>query len=300
MAADEVRAHQSSLAGKAVIITGAGSGLGRAYAIAAAQAGASVVINDIGADACEQTIANITAVGGEAVAVVADVSQPHTGAALTEECLRRFGRIDGLVNNAGILSPGPAIEQTPETVSRMLAVNVAGVINCGTAAMSAMKQHGGGSIVNVVSGAAQGLQGLSLYGATKGAITSLTYGWALEARDFGVRVNAVSPLARTGMAMTTMSDDYTEDAGVAPSRITPAVLYLLGDRSRHLHGQILRFDGSSLALMQPPHLSRRIQRTEWDADTIADLIDGDLVDDIAAVGLIAGLTASSAAQRQEG
>jgi NAD(P)-dependent dehydrogenase (short-subunit alcohol dehydrogenase family) len=142
------------LEGLSVVVTGAGDGLGRAYARAAAAAGAAVVVNDLDEKRVAGVVAGIQATGGRAVALPADVSQPATGERLADAALHAFGRLDGVVNNAGLIAPGPSLGQSADIVERMLSVNVAGVIHGGVAAMRAMRDAGhGGSVVNVASGA---------------------------------------------------------------------------------------------------------------------------------------------------
>lgn len=275
-------AHE--LDGLSVIVTGAAAGLGRAYALAAAAAGAAVVVNDLSDEKASAVADLIRQDGGRAVAAAADVSDPSAGDLLVAAALREFGRLDGLVNNAGLLEPGPSMDQPADVVARMLAVNVAGVIGCGAAAMRAMRDSGrGGSIVNAASGALQGLNGLTLYGTTKAAVMGLTYGWALEGARRGIRCNAIAPLARTAM-----SDRFgTDDAHRGPdaSRVAPAVVYLLSAASAGLTGQVLRFDGRRLGLMAPPQLSHVTTREEWDAAAVAEAIEGVLAPGVAPVGL---------------
>ncbi|MFD4422920.1 SDR family NAD(P)-dependent oxidoreductase [Agromyces sp. NPDC058484] len=272
------------LAGRAVVVTGAGAGLGRAYAVAVAAAGAAVVIDDIDEAGLDETASLIRAAGGKVVAVVADVSAPESAILLVDESLRAFGRIDGLVNNAGLLSPGPSVDQPAATIAQTLAVNVAGAVHCGAAAIRAMRAAGeGGSIVNVASGALQGSEGLTLYGTTKAAILGLTYGWALELEGTGIRCNAIAPLAHTAMSDLTGGDDTRK--GPDPSLVAPAVVYLLSPRSRAVSGQILRFDGRRLGLMAPPQLTHVTERDGWDAAQIAAAIDAELAPGIAPVGL---------------
>ncbi len=274
-----------ALEGLAVVVTGAGGGLGREYALACAEAGALVVVNDVHADAATETARVIQSLGGTAVVEVVSVVDAGAGDRLVEACLSAFGRIDGLVNNAGLLGPGDPCEQDPAEVAQLLETNIAGVIRCGTAAMRAMARAGRGSIVNVVSGAMQGLPNLSLYGGTKGAVMGLTYGWALEMAEFGVRVNAISPLAATGMSDLMDIDDAAK--GGPAHRVAPAVVYLLSGGSAQLNGQILRFDGTRLGLVAPPRAVATIHRDQWDVAAVTDAVAGPLSSWLSPVGLAA-------------
>ena len=262
------------LEGRAVVVTGAGSGLGREYALACGAAGASVLVNDVDDALCRGTAEAIREAGGTAEPRRAPVGAEGVGDELVTACLERFGRLDGLVNNAGVLSPGVARDQPRAQVVRTFEVNVLGVLDCAAAAMRHMVPAGSGSIVNVVSGAIQGLPGLSLYGATKGAVLAATYGWALELAGTGVRVNAVSPLANT-----TMSDqmDVADAFKGGPARgVAPVVVALLSPLTEGLTGQVVRFDGSALGLVAPPQLAVTSPAEGWTAELIAQALTGPL------------------------
>lgn len=272
------------LAGLSVVVTGAGAGLGRAYALAAAAAGAAVVAGDVDGERVSGVVEEIREAGGRAVALASDVARPEAGEELVDAALRAFGGVDGIVNNAGLIAPGASTEQPPEVVERMLAVNVAGVVHGGAAAMRAMRAAGhGGSIVNVASGALQGSDDLTLYGTTKAAVLGLTYGWALEGEASGIRCNAIAPLAHT--AMSDLMGTDAAHRGPDAALIAPAVVYLLGPRSRALTGQVLRFDGRRLGLMAPPQLTHVTSREHWDAASVADAIERELAPGVAPVGL---------------
>lgn len=277
-----------ALEDRAVIVTGAARGLGRAYAIAAAQQGAAVVVADIDAVGAAAVASEIAVSGGYAVSHAASVSAAGTGEALVQLCRDAFGTVDGLINNAGILSPGLATEQDAATIRHTIDTNVTGVINCGTAAMRAMSGRGG-AIVNIVSGALLGSDRLALYGATKAAVLGLTYGWALEGAKIGVRVNALAPLAWTDMSNEMGGDDAGK--GGAADAIAPAAVYLLSDRSAALNGQVLRADGTQLALMAPPAFTHAVPGRDWNLDTIDEALAGRLSVGLAPVGLGAGAPA---------
>lgn len=274
-----------ALEGAAVVVTGAGSGLGRAYAIAAAAAGAEVVVGDLDGDTAAGVADEIRARGRRAESVAGDVGDPATADVLVDTCRSAFGRIDGFVANAGLLRPGAAIDMSPGDVEQMLTTNVAGVIHGAAAAMRVMRSAGGGRIVTVASGALQGMAGLSLYGATKAAVMSLTYTWALEGAAAGIRCNAIAPLAHT--AMSELSSASERFRGGPPELIAPVVVHLLSERSAPLTGQIVRFDGKRLGLMDPPQLTAVTEREQWDAASVAAALTGPLASAIAPVGLLA-------------
>ncbi|MDQ4213660.1 SDR family oxidoreductase [Microbacterium capsulatum] len=284
--AGEAELTAGPLDGAAVAITGSAAGLGRAYALACAEAGAGVVVADLDGTAAEAVAARIRGAGGRAIALRHDVRDPAAAEELAALCVSSFGRIDGFVANAGLMRSGDAVDVDAVDVAEMLATNVAGVVHGATAAMRAMRAAGtGGSIVTVASGALQGLAGLSLYGATKGAVMSLTYAWALEGADAGIRCNAIAPLAHT--AMSVQSSASARFPGGRPESVAPAVVHLLSAASAPMTGQIVRFDGRRLGLMDPPQLSSVAQRESWDAAAVAAALDGVLAEAIAPVGLLA-------------
>lgn len=251
------------LAGKAIVVTGAGEGLGRAYAIACAAEGACVVVNDIDESAAEEAVRQITDRGGSAVAVVGSVASWEATEAMTEVCMRRFGQIDGLVANAAIMHTAAPWEETEENLRAIADVNVLGVQFAARHAMRAMVTSGrGGSIVTIVSGARLGIHGMSAYGASKGAVTAMTANWALEGEARGIRVNAVSPLGRTAMALRDRRPDRPEFPPT--SAIAPVVVALLSDETRRVTGKVIRFDGSSMG-EYTVGLENVAERASWSA-----------------------------------
>lgn len=271
------------LQGKAVIITGAGQGLGAAYAAHAAAQGASLVINDIDPLAAEATAAALRAGGAQAVAVAGDVTRWALADDLVAACLDHFGHLDGLVANAGILRPA-ALEATTEAdLRQMLDVNVMGTASVVQAGVKQMRRDGrAGSIITVTSGAQAGDLAIGGYGASKGAVASLTYAWAMELRGSAIRLNAVSPLAATAMAaqnaqlLASQNAARTEQLPPLPPAQTnaPLVSYLLSDAAAHIHGQVIRLAAQELALVTHPMLLSPVQVGDWDLAAITRLFDG--------------------------
>ena len=257
----------ADLKGHAVVITGAGAGMGAAHARAAAALGAKVVVNDINATAAETVVGEIRAAGGIAVAGPHDIRDPAAAEALIGRCIAEFGAITGLVNNAAVCLRAPFETATLEQLRASLEVNVVGVFNCARAAVGPMLKQGGGSIVNITSGAQTGQDDLGCYGATKGAVSSFTYAWAGELRDRGVRVNAVSPMAST--AMSNFSQDLAP-----PEANAPPVLYLLSDLSKHVTGQVIRITGKKLSVMCHPAIrSPILEHDHWTLDSVAEAFE---------------------------
>ena len=267
------------LAGKAIVITGAGSGLGAAYARHVGRLGAAVVVNDIDPAACERMAAELTAAGGQAVAFAGDVSSWAFSAAIVEACIQAFGKIDGLVNNAGILRHGRVTEMTEADMRAMFAVNTFGAAACGSQAIRAMLAAGTpGSIVNVASGSQAGDIALGAYGASKAAVASLTYSWAMELKDTNVRVNAVSPLAATQMAAsnTVYLAQQSASREVAYTKLPeaetngPAIAFLLSDRSIGINGQLVRIAGNELSFVTHPMIAEPVLKGVWTDEAIND------------------------------
>jgi len=265
-------AGQGSLDGKAIVVTGAGAGLGRAYAFDLAASGAAVVVNDVDGPASDAVVSTIVDAGGRAVADHQSVADPSGAAAIVAAAVRAFGRLDGLVNNAGVFYVSTPEEDDPAHATDMVAVNLLGTIYCGLAAIRHMVAHDGGVIVNDTSGAQSGMSRRGTYGATKGATASLTYSWAMDLRPHRVRVNAVSPIARTAMV------DYGMALGergtdIPPEHVAPLVTYLMSDAAEAVTGQVIRFDGPELSVLSRPGAERRAARSDsWDQARIAAIL----------------------------
>jgi NAD(P)-dependent dehydrogenase (short-subunit alcohol dehydrogenase family) len=238
------------LVNKRVVVTGAGQGLGKAYAEAIAREGASVIVNDVDAQSCKDVAEAIRKAGGIAEASVGSVADWDESAAIIATCVAAFGGIDGVVNNAGLHSINKFTDEDPDFARRMVEVNVLGAIYTSLAAARQMEtQNSGGVIVNVSSGAASGLSMMATYGATKGAIAALTWNLAGDLKEFGIRVNAISPAAQTSMV------EHTRQ--VRPSTVTwgpelmaPLVVFLLSDLSKSITGQIVKLWGTELQLVR--------------------------------------------------
>ena len=256
------------LDGKAVIVTGAGRGLGRAFALDAGAQGASVVVNDIDADAAEKVAAEIAESGGQAVASVGSVADWERAAGLVARCLKEYGAVDGLVNNAGVLNLAPPWAETEESIRRVVEVNLLGALFVGSHAVRAMIDQGSGSIVNITSSAQLGLGTMGTYGATKGALASLTYSWSVDLGGYFVRVNAYAPVARTAMAE--MSPVLPPDMP-APADNAAIVTYLLSDLSDGITGQVIQRRGDRLVVLAHPRLTEHgANADDWTVETVVD------------------------------
>jgi len=267
-----------ALEGKAIVVTGAGGGLGRAYARDLAAAGADVLVNDIDGRAAASVAAEIVASGGRALADQHTVADADQAAAIIDAAVAAFGRLDGLVNNAGVFYVAPPEDDDAARAAEMVAINLLGSLYCGLRAIRHMVGHGGGVIVNDTSGAQSGMSRRGTYGATKGATASLTYSWAIDLQRHGIRVNAVSPIARTAMV------DYGIARGERgtewpPEHVAPLITYLMSDAAAPITGQVIRLDGPELSVVSRPGAHRRSARSEsWDQVTIATTLPA-LVED---------------------
>ena len=249
------------LDGKSIVVTGSGGGIGAAYARLAADEGAAVVVCDIDEAGARRVAKQIEDGGGRALLRVADVSDWQQAEELVAFCVAETGRIDGLVNNAGIMHMAWAGDEDPGKLSRLLEVNVFGVAACGNHAIRQMRAQGSGVVLNVVSGAHFGMRYMAAYGASKGAVASLTYAWTLENADIpGIRVNAISPMGKSninaGNEEFLRASGVRPDAGAAPQPEpevnAPVAVFLLSDAAADVKGQIVRIDGPSLSLVAHP------------------------------------------------
>jgi NAD(P)-dependent dehydrogenase (short-subunit alcohol dehydrogenase family) len=250
------------ISAKACVVTGAGSGIGKAIAERFALEGGLVVCVDINAAAVKATVQGIQAAGGQAEAVTADVSQSLVVDGFVQRCVDLYGRIDILVNNAGINVPGVFHEVTNEAIDRMLDVNLKGYIYASRAAIPHMLKQQGGSIVNMSS--VNGLVAepfLSLYAASKGAIVMLTKGIALDYAKQGIRCNCICPgwvdtpinyahaEMMGGLAKIYAEIDRFQPIGRPgePSEIANLALFLASDEASFMTGSIIAADGGMTA-----------------------------------------------------
>jgi NAD(P)-dependent dehydrogenase (short-subunit alcohol dehydrogenase family) len=259
---------------RGVVVTGAGRGLGRAFAMSAARSGAGVVVNDVDGDEANAVVSEITREGGRAVAAAASITDPDAAAEIVDRCVREFGSIDGLINNAVRYGFGHPWDEDPADLRGQLEVNLLGAMYCGAQAMRHMKERRRGSIVNLTSNVMMGSVGMSTYGMAKGALACLTFGWALELMPYGVRVNALAPGAVTRGSDLAGEFGRPNKAPDTPEMIAPAAVFLLSELSAEITGQIVFLMGKRLGLMARPQLIEPVlERDDWTAETIAEAYD---------------------------
>jgi len=243
----------ADLSGRAALITGAASGIGRASALAFASAGASVALLDIDADGLADTAAAVQAAGARAEVLVADVRDLRAVTGAVGRAVEAFGRLDAALNNAGV--PGPYLpldEYTEEDFMRILQVDLVGVWRCMRAEIRHMRAQRHGAIVNTSSmlGAAA-MPDNGAYVAAKHGVHGLTRAAALELGGTGIRVNAIAPgVTRTGMT-SAVSDDLLRTVPLGriaePDEIAAAAVWLCSPEASYITGSVLVADGGWLA-----------------------------------------------------
>ena len=248
---------------RVAVVTGAGSGIGRACALRLAQAGAAIVAADVRHDAAKETAARVRDTGGEAIAVSVDVRDDAQCRALAGEAIAVLGRIDIVVNGAGIFPPTPMFEMTVDAWDRVLDINTRGTFLVSRACAVHMR---GGTIVNIASKSAmQPTAGLAHYAASKGAVVMLTKSLALELAPLRVRVNAIAPGAVDTEGASATAAAFAESAGVdlseikkaycernpigrecEPDEIARVALFLASPLSSYVNGETILTDGGHL------------------------------------------------------
>ncbi len=239
---------------KVAIITGAGSGMGRADALLFVKEGAKVVIVDINKEGAEETLRQVQAQRGEGMVVVADVSKAEDVKRVVEETIRKYKKIDILVNNAGILLTHPITETTEEEWDRIFNTNVKAIFLMCREVIPYMLKQGKGKIINISScGGEVAFPGSAPYCASKAAVNMLTKALAYDYAAKGINVNAVAPgFTKTPMVKELMADEMVKKGLLAnipagrfaePEEIAQAVLWLASDASSYCHGLILNIDG---------------------------------------------------------
>jgi NAD(P)-dependent dehydrogenase (short-subunit alcohol dehydrogenase family) len=280
--------------GRVVVVTGAGNGLGRAYALGLAAQGARVVVNDLGVGthgengatkgAAERVVDEIRALGGEAVANADDVTEWDSGKRMVECALDSFGDLHAVVNNAGFVRDRMFVSCTPEEWDAVLRVHLRGhfclsrnAVDYWRAQQKAGKKVDG-RIVNTTSGAGlQGSVGQSAYSTAKGGIATLTLVQAAELARYGITANALAPNARTRMTETAFAEEMNRQEDgfdiYAPENTAPLVAWIVSADSADVTGQVFELKGGKLWLSQgwtdSPALDRKAR---WDAAEIGPAV----------------------------
>jgi len=273
------------LDGKSAVITGAGNGIGRATALLFAREGAQVVVNDLGgsragdggaSNAADAVVEEIRAAGGSAVASYDSVSTPEGARAIVGTAVREHGRIDILINNAGILRDKTLLKMELAQWDAVIDVHLKGTFLCTQAAAEPMKAQGSGRIVNTTSvSGLLGNFGQANYSAAKAGIYGLTRTASIELQRYGISVNAVAPIAKTRM-----TEDLPMFAKIAdtlsPEHIAPAHLFLASDLCGERTGIVLAVAGARMSLYKVVESAGQFKEADggiWTAAEIADHFD---------------------------
>jgi NAD(P)-dependent dehydrogenase (short-subunit alcohol dehydrogenase family) len=286
------------LDGRNALVTGAGRGIGRGIGIALAQAGANVVVNDLGVtldgtggekSPADQVVDEILTHGGTAVANYGSVADFDQATEMVEQVVREFGRIDILVNVAGILRDRMLFNMTESEWDAVIAVHLKGMFNCTRAASIHMREQRYGRIVSMSSVSSLGSPGQPNYAAAKNGITGLTWSTANAMAKYGVTANAIMPSGATRMIDSTpRGKKMFEETGKWPSEVArgtakdpdnvaPLVVYLASEEAGYVNGQLFHSYEYGYTLVEQPHPARRLEASgRFDPDDLAKLFPSTL------------------------
>lgn len=275
------------LEGKVVVVTGAANGIGRAAALALAAQGARVVVNDLnvsldGTSASQSTasqvVEEIRAAGGEAIANGDSVAEYASAQRIVEAAADTYGRVDAVVNNAGIVRDKMFHRLTPEDFDAVVKVHLYGCFNLSHAAAGHFREQGGGSLINMTSNSAViGNRGQANYCAAKLGIVGLSKAMALDMAAFNVRSNCIAPLAWSRMTQTIPAKTEEQARHVekirrmGPETIAPLICYLASDASADVSGQVFAIRMNEIFLMSQSRPVRSVHRADgWTTQRIAE------------------------------
>jgi NAD(P)-dependent dehydrogenase (short-subunit alcohol dehydrogenase family) len=269
---------------KVVVVTGSGSGIGREIALMLAHHGAKVVVNDVGkvaggeGSAAEAVVAEIEAAGGQAVASRESVAGAESAAAIIQTALDTFGRIDGVVNNAGIVRDRFFFNMSVQEWQAVLDVHLNGSFFVAKAAATHFKKQGSGAYVHMTSSSGLiGNLGQANYSAAKMGIVGLSKSIALDMAKFNVRSNCIAPWAWTQMTASIPADSAENIARIEKMKkmeavkIAPLVVYLLSDAGAKVSGQIFGVRANEIYFFNQIRIIRSVHRSEgWTPESIAE------------------------------
>ena len=254
------------LDGKVAVVTGSGTGMGRAFAMGLAKAGAKVVVNARTASDVVGVVEQVRKGGGAAEGCVISVANMEGARQVVQTAVDEFGRIDILVNNAGISGRKPLADMTEEDFDNVIATNLKGTFACARHAVPHMIRQGWGRIINVASGSILGQHGTTSYVASKGGVLSMSLTWAVELAQHGITCNAIRSSAATrfnaaGREQTKQQaldrhERPPTDADLGyfkPEEAAPLVVFLASDQASWVSGQFICIDGPRLAICEHPH-----------------------------------------------
>jgi NAD(P)-dependent dehydrogenase (short-subunit alcohol dehydrogenase family) len=274
---------------KVAVVTGAGGGIGRGIALLLAKEGAKVVVNDLGGSAtgegqdsapADKVVAEIKAAGGTAASNYDSVASLAGGEKIIGTALEKFGRIDVVVNNAGILRDRMLFNMSEDDWDAVIAVHLKGAFACTRAAAPHMRQQKSGRIINMTSTSGLiGNYGQANYAAAKLGIVGLTKVTALDLGRYGVTANCIAPFAWTRMIGSIPTETEAQKARVEkikkmdPGMIAPLVAFLASDAAQEVSGQIFAVRGKEIVLFSQPRPIRQIADMEgWTAEKVAAIV----------------------------
>jgi len=280
------------LEGKVAVVTGAGRGLGRSHALALAQEGAKVVVNDLGAeldgtgkssDPADNVVKGIKDAGGEAVANYESVADFQGAKRIIDCAIDNFGKLNILVNNAGFVRDRISFNMPEEDWDAVVAVHLKGNFNCSRWACSYFREQSkegkleNGRIISTTSHSGLlGNVGQANYGSAKAGIAALTLIWAMEMERYKVTCNAIAPMARTRMTEVNIGPPPTDEGQFdefAPENVSPLVVYLASDQAQNVTGRVISIRGGKLELFQPWHIAKSIDiGRRWTVNEIGERI----------------------------
>ncbi len=272
---------------KVVLVTGAGGGIGRGFALALAEQGAKVVVNDLGSSVsgeggdvgpAHKVVEEIRAAGGQAVASTDSVAEAVSAARIMQCALDNYGRIDGVINNAGILRDRYFHKMSVDEWDAVIKVHLYGAYYVSRAAATHFKAQESGAFVHMTSTSGLiGNFGQANYAAAKLGMAGLSKSIALDMMKFNVRSNCIAPFAWSRMIGSIPTETEAEKARVArikqmtPEKIAPLAVALLADSSRDVSGQIFAVRNNEIVLFSQPRPVRSVQRSEgWSPQSVAE------------------------------
>lgn len=280
-------ADTKMLKGKVIVVSGAGGGIGRDIALAMARNGGKVVVNDIGASLAgdgtdvgpaQQVVEEIRIAGGEAVASNDSVSSALGAESIVQKAIEAFGRIDCVVNNAGILRDRIFHKMSTDDWDAVLKVHLYGSFYMSNAAAMHFKEQASGCFVHMTSTSGLiGNLGQANYSAAKLGLTALSKSIALDMQKFNVRSNCIAPFAWSRMVSSVPTDTPEQQARIdkikqmTPAKIAPLAVYLASDGARDVNGQVFTVRNNEIFLMSQPRPLRSVHRAEgWTPESVAE------------------------------
>mgnify|MGYP001418360541 FL=1 len=277
------------LEGKSIIVTGAGRGIGRAIAMMLAESGANVLVNDVGASAqgegsdsspAAEVVADINSSGGNAVANYNSVSESENAEAIVQTCLDKFGSVDGLVNNAGILRDTIFHKMSEEQFDVVMNVHLKGSFNMSRACAPHFRAQNSGCFVHMTSTSALiGNLAQANYMAAKLGVVGLSKSIALDMSRYNVRSNCISPFAYSRLIGTLPSETDEQQSRLkkikqmTPEKIAPLATALFGDAAADVSGQIFAVRNNEIFLMSQPRPIRSVQTSDgWTPETVSSRV----------------------------